>query len=119
MKDTRIDELTSVVDLREAYLVMNQLRPIREAEFIRLVEEMWISEDYRLFALRNGADDQIRALAGLTVGTTLYHGKHIWVNDFIADEPRHGDGYGSQLLAWIEDWADERDCTRIELPSGL
>ena len=119
MKDTRIDELTSVVDLREAYPVMNQLRPVRKAEFIRLAEEMWTSEDYRLFALRNDTDDQIRALAGLTAGTTLYHGKHARVHDFTVDKPHRGDGCGSQLLAWIEDWADERDCARIELASGL
>lgn len=119
MGDTLVDELTSVAELREAYPVMNQLRPVGEAEFIRLVEEMRTSEDYRLFALRDGPDDQIRALAGLAVGTTLYHGKHVWVHDLVVDEPHRGEGYGSQLLAWVEDWADERDCTRVELASGL
>lgn len=114
-----VEEVTSEAELREAYPVMEQLRPVGEAEFLRLVEEMRATMDYRLFALRDGPDREVRALAGLEVGTTLYHGKHVWVHDLVVDEPYRDQGYGSRLLAWVEDWAEERDCTRIELASGL
>jgi len=119
MPTGQIEELTAESDLREAYPVMDQLRPVGEEAFLDLVEGMRASEDYRLFALRDGPDDEIRALAGLAVGVTLYHGRHVWVHDLVVDEPYRGEGYGSRLLAWVEDWADARDCSRVELASGL
>jgi GNAT superfamily N-acetyltransferase len=119
MANGQIEELTSETDLREAYPVMDQLRPVGEEAFLRLVAEMRDSEDYRLFALRDGPDDEIRALAGVAVGVNLYHGKHVWIHDLVVDEPHRGEGYGSRLLAWVEDWAEARDCTVVELASGL
>lgn len=56
---------------------MDQLRPVGEAAFLDLIEEIRTTEDYRLFALRDGPDGEIRALAGLAICTMLYHGKHV------------------------------------------
>ena len=115
----QVEELTSESELREAYPVMDQLRPVGEAAFLELFGDMRESEDYRLFALRDGSDGEIRALAGIAVGVTLYHGRHLYVHDLVVDEPHRGEGYGSRMLSWAADWAEDRDCTRIELASGL
>lgn len=119
MDDPVIEELTSDVALREAYPVMEQLRPVGEEAFLRLVDEMRSAERYRLFAVRDGEHGSIRGLVGLAIGTNLYHGKHVFVYDLVVDEPHRGDGYGSWLLGWVEEWAEEHDCTRYELASGL
>ena len=119
MENSLVDELTSESEIRDAYPVMKQLRPISEEEYLRLVETMRSEEGYRLFAMRDEKDGEIRGLAGLAIGTTLYHGKHVWVHDLVIDEPYRSKGVGSRLLDWIEDWAAARDCTRFELASGL
>lgn len=121
MDDTRIEELTTTAELREAHPVMEQLRPIDEERYLDLIEEMRSEDDYRLFALRDGSDGdgEIRALAGLEMGTTLYHGKHVWLHDLVVDEPHRGEGYGSRFLGWVGEWADKRGCSRVELASGL
>jgi len=119
MSDVRIEELTTTAEFREAHPVMEQLRPVEEAAYLDLIAEMRSEDGYRLFALRDGPDGEIRALAGVEMGTTLYHGKHVWVHDLVVDEPHRSEGYGSRLLEWIADWADERGCSRLELASGL
>lgn len=119
MDEPIVEELTSESEIGEAYTVMKQLRPIDRDEYLRLVDTMRAEDGYRLFALRDGESGTIRALAGLEAGTTLYHGKHVWVHDLVVDEPHRNEGYGSQMLDWIEEWAEERDCTRFELASGL
>lgn len=119
MADMHIEELTTTAEFREAYPVMKQLRPVDEETYLELVEEMRSEDGYRLYALRDGPGGAIRAVAGLELGTTLYHGKRVWVHDLVVDEPYRSEGYGSHFLGWIGEWADERGCSRIELASGL
>ncbi|MGM0716888.1 MAG: GNAT family N-acetyltransferase [Halobacteriota archaeon] len=119
MADMHIEELTTTAELREAYPVMEQLRPIDEETFLDLVDQMQREENYRLFALRDGPDDEIRGLVTLEVRTNLYHGKHVWVQELVVDEPHRSEGYGGRMLEWVAEWADDRDCSRVELASGL
>ena len=53
--DSQIDEVTADSAFSEAYSVMKQLRPIEEAEFLALVDEMRSTEAYRLFKLQDGS----------------------------------------------------------------
>jgi GNAT superfamily N-acetyltransferase len=117
MSDVEIEELTTTDEFRDAHPVMEQLRPIDEETYLDLLSTMREEQGYRLYALRE--DGEIRALAGIEVGTTFYHGKHVWVHDLVVDEEYRGKGYGSTILQWVADWADERDCSRLELASGL
>jgi GNAT superfamily N-acetyltransferase len=119
MDGVLIEELTTTAEFRESHRVMEQLRPIDESTYLGLIEKMQSEGGYRLFALRDGPDDEIRALAGLEMGHNLYHGKHVWLHELVVDEPHRGHGYGSHLLGWVGEWADERDCSRVELASGL
>jgi GNAT superfamily N-acetyltransferase len=116
MEETRVTELTTETEFTEAYPVMEQLRPIPQAEYLDILDRR-LEEGYRLFALRKAG--QIRALAGLSVETNFDHGTHVWVHDFVVDESHRGQGYGSCLLEWVGDWADERECSCVELASGL
>jgi GNAT superfamily N-acetyltransferase len=117
MDHDNIAEITTEAELREAYPVMEQLRPVGEETFLEVVETMREESDYRLFALRE--DGAIRGLAGIVVEVNLYHGKHAWIHDLVVDEPYRGEGYGSRLLSWADQWAEARDCSCVELASGL
>lgn len=117
MTDFDIVELTDESDLRWAYPVMKQLRLIDEAEFLELVDAMRDESGYQLFG--GVEDNEVRAVAGVVVRTNLYHGRHAWVHDLVVDETYRGAGYGSQLLSWLESWAEKQNCTCLELASGL
>jgi len=118
MQSETIDELETESELREAYPIVDQLRPVGEEQFLDLVAEMQEKSDYQLYGLR-GEHGSLIAIAGIVEQTNLYNGTHVWVHDLVVDEPSRGNGYGSMLLSWVFDWADERDCTCVELASGL
>lgn len=113
-----ITEVTDEDAIRACHPLMAQLRPVDEATFMTLIDRMRNEEGYRLFRMDDAAGDPV-ALAGLVVTTNLYHGTHAWVHDLVVDEPRRGSGYGGRLLDWVAEWADERDCSCVELASGL
>lgn len=114
--DGRVLELATEAGWREAYPVMNELRPQEEATFLRRMERMY-EEGYRLFGLYD--DGELVSLAGVRELMTLYHGNHVWVYDLVTTEDRRSEGFGAEILAWVADWARERDANILELASGL
>lgn len=118
MEHEGIEELASESELREAYPIIDQLRPVGEETFLELVADMRDESGYRLYGLRD-ANGSLVAVTGLETQTNLDNGSHVWVHDLVVDEPARGNGYGSNLLSWVFDWAEERDCTCVELASGL
>ncbi len=116
-ESTTVTEVTEREGLRTCHPLMKQLRPVDEETFLEIVGRMREEQGYRLFALRDASEEAI-ALAGVVVETNLYHGKHAWIHDLVVDEPRRGRGHGGRLLDWIAEWADERDCSCVELASG-
>ena len=114
---SEVRELTTEDEWREAYPVMNELRPQSEETFIERMHQMHGEERYRLFARYDG--DEIVALAGVRELVVLYHGNHVWVYDLVTTESRRSEGIGSELLEWVADWAEDRGANVVELASGL
>jgi GNAT superfamily N-acetyltransferase len=116
MPETRIEELDSADAWREAYPVIAQLRPQDEKVFVERMRRMY-DERCRLFGLYDGKT--LVSLAGVRELMTLYHGNHAWVYDLVTREDRRSEGFGAEILAYVEDWARERDCEVVELASAL
>ncbi|WP_136591840.1 GNAT family N-acetyltransferase [Salinigranum halophilum] len=123
--ETHVVELTSEAQWREIHPVMSQLRPLDVETFLDRLRVM-AGEGYRLFGLYEGdqggaraGTDDLLALAGVRLSTTLYHGRHAWVYDLVTREDRRSEGHGADLLAFVEGWARDHDCTVVELASGL
>ena len=53
------------------------------------------------------------------MSTLLHHRRHAWLYDLVVDEPVRGEGYGSTMLSFVEEWAEQRDCTAVALASPL
>lgn len=112
-----IVELESVSELRQAFPLIQQLRPyLDEERYFDLLADM-IPEGYRMFAARQG--EALLAVAGILVTANLYHGRHVWVSDLVTDESVRSRGVGTRLLAYIESFARERGCNRVSLASGF
>jgi len=109
-----IRELTSRADRREAVPLLRQLWTDRDsAEVLAWTE----ADEYHLFG--GVVDGELVGVAGVLVSTLLHHRQQAWLYDLVVDEPRRGEGHGSALLSFVEEWATERDCEALALASPL
>ena len=111
-----IQELTSLEGWKEAFPVMQELRPrLDESAYLHLIQQM-TQEGYRMFVLRESG--VIVSLAGIAILTNLYYDRHIWVYDLVTASHTRSQGYGQQLLGFIEDLGKQAGCKLIALSSG-
>ncbi|WP_254525809.1 GNAT family N-acetyltransferase [Natrinema caseinilyticum] len=117
MSEADIREVTTDADRRDVFPIIVQLRDhLDEESYLDLLEEM-SAEGYRLFALF--VDDEPVAVAGVTISTNFYLGRHAYVYDLVTDAEERSKGHGARLLAFVHEWAAENDCEAVELESGL
>ncbi|MFC6734165.1 GNAT family N-acetyltransferase [Haladaptatus sp. GCM10025893] len=90
---TTVTELTTAEEWRAAYPVMSELRPLEEDQYMTYLRQMH-EEGYRLFGLFD--DEELLAVGGVRISTTLYHGKHAWVYDLVTREDRRSAGHGGR-----------------------
>jgi len=139
---TQVHEVTTDEGWDEAVPILRQLWSDAEESFVRGWRE---EDDYRLFGLyefegddataggtdasADGDEDgatadgtdttadeaSLVAVAGVSVQRVLHHERHLWVHDFVVDEPHRGEGLGSEFLDWLAAWARERDCETLAL----
>lgn len=111
-----IKQVTTRDGRKEIFPVLQELRSHHDFEsFERLYEDME-AEGYRLFA---GYDDgEPIAVAGVTVSTNLYLGRHAYVYDLVTTADRQSEGHGAALLEYVHEWARDQDCEAVELESG-
>lgn len=73
------------------------------------------ADDYHCFG--GYVDDELVAVAGVLVAGVLHHARHAWLYDLVVDEPHRGEGHGTELLRFVESWADEEGCAFLALAS--
>jgi len=127
----RIEELTTDEQWDDAVRILHQLWSHEDEPFVRGFRD---EEDYRPFGLFDGLDDgdgvdgsdgddsdaeRLVAVAGVSIQRVLHHRRHAWVHDLVVDEPLRGQGYGVELLEWIEDWAEGEGCEYVALANVL
>lgn len=105
-----VRELTTDAEWDRAVPVLAQLWTEKTDAEIRAFRE---EADYRLFGLFAGGN--LVAVAGVSLQRVLHHTRHAWVHDLVVGEGHRRDGHGSELLSWLERWAEKRDCTHLAL----
>ena len=116
MVNVEIREITDESGLRQAWPVMQQLRPhLSEQQFIDLVAVMR-PESFRLAALFD--NDNCVAVTGFRIQHYLHRGKNLYVDDLVTDTALHGRGYGKALLDWLKLEAARQGCDNLHLDSG-
>ncbi len=103
--------------IADCYDVMAQLRPhVAREQFLPLVRSMQ-ADGYRLACLRDGG--RVVAVAGYRFGTSLFDGRHLYVDDLVTADSERSKGHGRELLAWLRALAVESDCDAFHLDSGV
>ena len=127
---TEVREVTTDAGWDEAVPVLRQLWSHVDDEFVY----GWRDEDdYRLFGLyeaaeaaapaaedrpegtADGQSATLVAVAGVSIQRVLHHERHLWIHDFVVDEPRRGEGVGRELLDWLDEWARDQECENLAL----
>ncbi|WP_231182935.1 GNAT family N-acetyltransferase [Haladaptatus sp. DYF46] len=117
MTETTIHELETEREWLDAFPVMVQLRThLDEDTYLDYLRTM-TTDGYRLFAV--SVDGEIVTLAGVGVQVNMYYGRHVWVYELITDGDHRSEGYGAELLSFIEEWGREQNCELVALSSGL
>ena len=112
MPATRIEPIETREDWRAAIPVVRQLWSHVDREFV----DGWFEEEaYTPFGLYREGEDVPVAVVGVSVQRVLHHVRHAWIHDLVVDEAHRGEGYGSELIEFVERWARERDCEYVAL----
>ncbi|NLV11447.1 GNAT family N-acetyltransferase [Halomicrobium mukohataei] len=105
-----VTELTTDEQWDAAVPILRQLWCHEDEAFVR---EFRDEADYRLFGLYD--DDRLVAVAGVSLQRVLHHRRHVWIHDLVVDDELRGQGYGAELLDWIEDWGEDEGCEYVAL----
>lgn len=118
MTGNEIIELRTTEEIKSAYSIMKELRShLSEETYVELVKEAVDVDRYHLFALYAG--EEIVAVTGFKEMTTLYYGRFVWVCDLVTSSAHRSQGYGEELLTFVEDWAREHGMESVALSSGI
>jgi GNAT superfamily N-acetyltransferase len=113
----RIAPVTSAEERAAVFPVLQQLRDHLDHDSFEDLYDAMAEGGYRLFA--GYVDDDPVAVAGVTISTNFYLGRHAYVYDLVVDEDNRSEGYGAELLEYVHEWAADKDCAAVELESGL
>jgi GNAT superfamily N-acetyltransferase len=109
-----IERLTTAAERSDAVPILRQLWTDADPEEVL----NWTGEDdYHLFG--GFVDGDLVGVAGVLDQHVLHHARHAWLYDLVVDESRRGNGYGTDLVEFVEQWADDRGCESVALASPL
>lgn len=97
--------------------VMAELRPhVARGDFLKSVRALQ-ADGLRLACIRDG--ERVVAVAGYRISTSLFCGKHLYVDDLVTAETERSKGHGKALLGWLREQAVANDCEIFHLDSGV
>ena len=114
----KLKDVETTEQLRACYPVMKELRPHLETEddFVTRVTRM-NEQGYRILAAWE--DGEVVALAGYRLEENLVYGRFLYVDDLVAGEKTRGQGWGARLLERLTVYADQAECAKLVLDTGL
>jgi GNAT superfamily N-acetyltransferase len=111
-----IKEARSEEDVLRCWPAFHELRPhLTQVEFIR----RWTAqreEGYRIVFIESG--EPVVAAAGFRLMNTMAWGRILYLDDLIALHTQQGRGWGSALLAWLQEEARALQCDGVHLDTG-
>jgi len=105
-------------EIRACFPAMHELRPhLLEEDFTAQVKRQQSNHGYVLVYIAE--QGQVQAAAGYRVAEYLAWGKTFYLDDLITLSTARKHGYGSQLMEWLTDKAQELGCKQFHLDSGM
>lgn len=114
---THINLAQSDAEIERCFPTMQLLRPhLVASEFVTRIRRQQ-QQGFHLAYLEDGGS--IKAVAGFRIAESLSWGKFVYVDDLVTQESERSQGYGSNLLNWLIDYAQANACQQLHLDSGV
>jgi ribosomal protein S18 acetylase RimI-like enzyme len=115
---TALRDVQTAEQLRDCYPVMKELRPHLDSEddFVAQVTRQR-EQGYRILAAWEHGE--VVALAGYRLQESLVYGKFLYVDDLVSGEKHRSRRWGAQLLERLSGYAEQADCVKLVLDTGL
>ncbi|OUL23730.1 GNAT family N-acetyltransferase [Nostoc sp. RF31YmG] len=114
---TYITLAKSDAEIERCFAIIQALRPhLIASEFVSRIKRQE-QQGYRLAYLEDEAS--IKAVAGFRIAESLSWGKFLYVDDLVTQESDRSQGYGTNLLNWLLDYAKANACEQLHLDSGV
>ena len=116
MKNIEPQDAKTDFDIQNCFAVMSELRThLQRDEFLRTVREME-KDGYCLAFIEE--EDRVVAAAGYRIHSTLFMGKHLYVDDLVTSASARSKGFGELMLNWLREKARAAGCQYFRLDSG-
>jgi GNAT superfamily N-acetyltransferase len=113
----KINILKTSEQLKGTIPLFKQLVPtLNEGIFLEQVQRKQ-KQGYTVISLQN-ENEELVSIAGIRFYEYFGCGNILIIDDFITAKQHQQQGYGTTLFNWIENYAKEHNCTRIELESS-
>ncbi|NDK54937.1 GNAT family N-acetyltransferase [Pontibacter fetidus] len=113
MSETTIRELVTLPEMLAQHALIQQLNPTMSlARYEELLLQM-LPNGYRMAAVFTG--DACVGLSGFWIGTKLYSGKYLEIDNFVVDSNYRSQRLGKQLSDWLHTIAEQEGCETIML----
>jgi GNAT superfamily N-acetyltransferase len=104
-------------DIARCYGVMLELRPhLLPGSFVDQVVRQQAA-GYRLAFVEDAG--AVQACAGYRISESLSWGRFLYVDDLVTASAARSQGYGGELLHWLQDQARAAGCKELHLDSGV
>ncbi|MBC3540709.1 GNAT family N-acetyltransferase [Rufibacter sediminis] len=109
----QIREIEELAEMVRQFPLIQHLNPTMEpARYEELLRQM-VPQQYRMVGVFDG--DTCLGLSGYWMGTKLYSGKYLEVDNFVVDEQSRSKGIGKLLLDWLTAEASKHRCETMML----
>lgn len=108
-----VREISGIDAMMKQFPLLKQLTPALEETTTRCMLLDMIKKDYRMMGVFMG--EQCVGLSGIWIGTKLYSGKYLEVDNFVTDQTFRSKGIGKLLLDAIQELARAEQCRCIML----
>ncbi|WP_157753173.1 GNAT family N-acetyltransferase [Chitinophaga sp. MD30] len=106
-------ELTTLEEMKANYWLLQLLNaPLQEADYETMLADM-IPKGYGQVAVYEG--ERCVGISGFWIGTKIYCGKYIEMDNVVVDPTYRSGGIGKLLCRWIEEKAVATNCKTVML----
>ncbi len=111
--DIIIRELFGMDEITTIFPLNSKVGHLSEAVFRDRMSAMIAQGNYRCIAAYMG--ERMVGISGFWIGTQLWCGKYMEVDNFSVDEELRSRGIGAAMMAWMEAEAERTECAVIRL----
>jgi len=113
-ENIELQELRDYESMLQSFPLILQLNPkMTEDRYRDLMKQMVSQGNY--FQVGGFLSGKLVGLTGVWIGTQLWCGKYIEVDNFIVDESHRNRGIGRRLLNWVDEKAKSEGCQMVRL----